>query len=134
MVEVTAAILYRGGEILLCQRPKGKRCAFLWEFPGGKVEDGETPEECLVRECREELGVVIKVERPVQQVVYEYPDITVNIHFYMCQLIAGEPACIEHNRIQWFTLDEAANLPLCPADRKMMDLSEPEIRRYLIRK
>ncbi len=131
MTEVTAAIIYRDGKLLLCQRAEGKSRELLWEFPGGKIEPHETPEQCLVRECREELGIQIGTESLVRKVVYEYPDITVHVHFYMCRLIDGEPACIEHNRIQWFTLDEAVKLRLCPADRKMLDLSEAAIRRYL---
>jgi len=134
LTEVTAAIIIRDGKLLLCQRAKGKRCELLWEFPGGKVEDGETPEACLARECREELGIAIKTEHLVNQVVYEYADITVRIHFYICALAAGEPVCREHNRIDWFLLDEAKKLLLCPADRKMIDSSEAEIRTYLQRK
>ena len=61
MVEVAAALLFFGNEILICQRPKNKGNALLWEFPGGKLEPGETPEECLIRECREELGITISV-------------------------------------------------------------------------
>lgn len=128
MIEVTAAIIQRDDKLLLCQRPKGKRCELLWEFPGGKIECNETPEECLVRECHEELGIIIKAEQLVQEIEYAYPDITVNIHFYICKLIDGEPACIEHNDIQWLTLDEILKLPLCPADNKMLSLAAEDIR------
>lgn len=132
MVEVTAAIIHSNGKLLICKRAKGKRCELLWEFPGGKIEVGETPEECLVRECHEELGITIKAEKLVKQVEYEYPDITVYIYFYLCQLIDGEPACIEHDDIQWHTLDEILNLPLCPADNKMLILSADDIRNMFI--
>lgn len=131
LIQVTAAIIQRDSKLLLCQRPKGKRCELLWEFPGGKIEADETPEECLARECNEELGITIKAERPAQEVVYAYPDITVNIHFYFCKLISGEPVCIEHNDIQWFTLDEISKLSLCPADKKMLNLISDKIKGYM---
>jgi len=131
LIDVTAAIIYRDGKLLLCQRPEGKRCELLWEFPGGKIERNETPEECLVRECREELGIIIEVEQFVQEVMYAYPDITVNIHFFICKLIDGEPVCFEHNNIQWFAPDELTKLQLCPADQKMLNLSAADIRQFL---
>ena len=71
MIDVTAAVIARGGRMLLCQRPQGKRCAGLWEFPGGKAEPGETLEMCLVRECREELGVELSVGRALACVVLD---------------------------------------------------------------
>lgn len=91
MIEVTAAIIHNDGKLLICQRPKGKRCDMLWEFPGGKIEAGETPEECLARECQEELDVTIEAEQQLGEVEYDYPGITVNIHFYICKLVDGMP-------------------------------------------
>lgn len=132
MIQVTAAIIKKNGKLLLCQRPAGKRCALLWEFPGGKIEVGETPEECLARECYEELGITIGVERFAQEVTHAYPDITVNIHFYFCKLVSGDPVCIEHNDIQWFALDEVSKIPLCPADAKMFNLIFEDISKYLV--
>lgn len=131
MIQVTAAIIQRDRKLLLCQRPKGKRCELLWEFPGGKIELGETPEECLARECYEELGIVIETEKLIGEVEYTYPDITVNIYFYLCKLVDGEPVCYEHNNIKWFTVDELLKLPLCPADNKMLNLVLEDIKGYL---
>lgn len=131
MIEVTAAIIHKDGKLLICQRPRGKRCEMLWEFPGGKIEAGETPEECLIRECQEELGVAINTDRLLRRVEYEYPEFIVNIYFYICKLVDGEPIYIEHNDIQWLTLDKILNLPLCPADKKMLNLEEKEIRKYI---
>jgi 8-oxo-dGTP diphosphatase len=131
MIEVTAAIIHNEGKILICQRPRGKRCEMLWEFPGGKIEDGETSEECLIRECREELGITIVPEKMIQEVKYDYPDVSVNIRFYMCKFVDGEPTCLEHNDIQWLTLEEILNLPLCPADKKMLKLTEQEICEFI---
>lgn len=131
MIQVTAAIIHNDGKLLLCQKPKGKRCELLWEFPGGKIDHDETPEECLIRECSEELGVIIKTEQLVQEVEYEYPDINVNIHFFLCTLVEGEPKCIEHNDVRWFTLNDILKMPLCPADRKMFNQSFDKIKMYL---
>lgn len=131
MIEVTAAIIHNDGKLLICQRPRGKRCEMLWEFPGGKVENGETPEECLVRECREELGITIDPEKLIQEVKYDYPDVTVNIRFYMCKFVDGELTCIEHNDIRWSALSEIMELPLCPADNEMLRDSKEEIRKIL---
>lgn len=122
MIDVTAAIIYKDNKFLICQRPKGKRCELLWEFPGGKVEYGERLEEGVIRECYEELGVIIKPEKLFCIVNYEYPDIIVNIHFYICKIIEGKPICIEHNELQWLTLDEIIKLPLCPADEDMLSI------------
>ena len=132
MIQVTAAIIQKNGKLLLCQRLKGKRCELLWEFPGGKINPGETPEKCIVRECYEELNIIIEAERLVREVDYAYSDIAVNIQFYFCKLIDGEPVCIEHNDIKWLTLDNISRLPLCPADYKMLSLASEDIRRYLV--
>lgn len=131
MTEVTAAIIHKSGQLLICQRPKGKSCEMLWEFPGGKIEGGETLENCLIRECQEELGVIVKPEVPIRIVEYKYPNITVNIHFFCCKLVEGEPRCIEHNDIQWRIPDEIIKLPLCPADKIMLELSLDDIKKHI---
>lgn len=131
MVHVTAAIIERDGKLLLCQRPSGKRCEFLWEFPGGKIESGETPEEALARECKEELDIEIRTEKLVEEVIYQYPEITVSIGFYFCKIIDGEPICLEHKEIRWVGLDGLVDLPLCPADEKVLKLAIKNIKDYL---
>ena len=70
-LEVTAAIIRQNGKILICQRPAEKNCGLLWEFPGGKIEGGETGEQCIVRECQEELGVTLSVERELTDITYD---------------------------------------------------------------
>lgn len=122
MIEVTAAVIHRDGKLLICQRPKGKRCELLWEFPGGKIEPGETPEECLIRECQEELGIAIKPERLLGTIKNDDTEVTVNIHFFLSSIVSGAPACLEHNNIQWCTMDEIVHLPLCPADSEMLSV------------
>ena len=122
MLEVSAAVIQQKGKILICQRPANKYCGLLWEFPGGKIEIGETGEQCIVRECQEELGVILSVKCKLTDVVYEYPDHTIHLHFYLCNIIMGDPKKNEHNAIAWITPDEVAKYEFCPADKKMLRL------------
>ncbi len=120
MVEVTAAIICKRGRVLICQRPADKRCGLLWEFPGGKLEEGETGEQCIRRECREELAAELAEIRPFAEVVYEYPGYAVHIQFYTAKLAAGEPVRREHAAFRWIKPEEAAEIEFCPADAKML--------------
>ena len=101
VLEVTAAIIRKNGKVLICQRPANKNFGLLWEFPGGKIEAGETGEQCIVRECQEELGVTLRVERKFTDIVYEYSDRVVHLHCYLCEIITGVPEKREHNAITW---------------------------------
>ena len=89
MTEVVAALLRQDGKFLICQRPAHKARGLLWEFPGGKVEPGETMAQALARECREELGVTVAVEEPVAQVVHEYPDLTIRLTLLAAVITGG---------------------------------------------
>ncbi len=120
MIEVTAAIIRKAGKVLICQRPADKACGLLWEFPGGKIEPGESGEECIVRECQEELGVTLRVERELTDVVYEYPQRTVHLHFYICDIVEGIPDKKEHNDIVWIEPVDISKYEFCPADAKML--------------
>ena len=122
MLEVTAAIIQQNGKILICQRPANKSCGLLWEFPGGKIEAGETGEQCVVRECQEELGVTLLVERKLTDIVHEYSDRTVHIHFYLCCIVAGVPKKKEHNAIVWIAPYEVNKYTFCPADARMIQI------------
>jgi 8-oxo-dGTP diphosphatase len=124
MIEVTAAVIIRNGEFLICQRPKGKSCELLWEFPGGKIEPGETGEQCIIRECQEELGVTLNVLKKLTDVTYDYPDRTVHLHFYITEIIAGELTRKEHNAFAWVTPDEINKYQFCPADAKMLSTAQ----------
>lgn len=116
MLEVTAAIICRAGKVLICRRPAGKRCALLWEFPGGKIERGETGEQCVVRECREELGVAVRVVRAFADVV----EGDVHLHFYVAHIVSGEVQCKEHAQLLWISPEQAKAYSFCPADAKML--------------
>ena len=116
MTEVVAALLWAGGRFLIGQRPAHKARGLLWEFVGGKVEPGETPEQALVRECREELGVTVSVGGVFMEVTHTYPDITVHLTLYHAALAQGVPQRREHAQLRWITPAEIPQYAFCPAD------------------
>ena len=119
MIEVVAALIWDGDRFLICQRPEHKARGLLWEYVGGKVEPGETEEEALIRECREELGVTITVGDVFMDVVHEYPDITVHLTLFHAQIVSGEIRLLEHNAVAWITPDEIPHYAFCPADKEI---------------
>ena len=120
MTEVVAALIWDGDRFMACQRPAHKSRALLWEFVGGKVEPGETKEEALIRECREELDVTVAVEDVFMEVTHEYPDLTVHLTLFNARIAEGVPRKLEHNDIQWLTIDEIDRFPFCPADEEIL--------------
>lgn len=116
-MNVVAALIRRRDTWLLCQRPMGKARAGLWEFPGGKVEPGETQEAAILRECREELGAELTCFGPLMTVTYAYPEVTVRLTLMDCRESGGEIRRLEHQDMRFVTLEEAGALALCPADR-----------------
>lgn len=116
MIEVVAALIWRQGKFLICQRPRDKKRALLWEFVGGKVEEGETKKQALVRECMEELAVTVSVQDIFCEVSHVYPDITVHLTLFNAQIVEGEVQMLEHNDMAWITPDEIDNYEFCPAD------------------
>lgn len=121
VTEVVAALIWRGKEFMICQRPAHKARGLLWEFVGGKVEPGETGEQALVRECREELGVTVSVGEPFMEVTHTYPDITVRLVLFHASIVEGEPQMLEHNDIRWITADEIRQYAFCPADEEILE-------------
>ena len=121
MVEVVAALIWDNKKFIICQRPTTKSCALLWEFVGGKVEKGETKEEALIRECREELGVTLSVGDEFIDVTHEYPDITVHLTLFHASISEGTPKKLEHNDIKWITPAEIPNYDFCPADTEILE-------------
>ena len=99
MVEVVAAIIWDKNKFLICQRPAGKARGLLWEFVGGKVEKGETKEQALIRECREELEIGITVGDVFTDVIHRYPDIDVHLTLFNAKITEGTPVMLEHNDI-----------------------------------
>ncbi|UWG95420.1 (deoxy)nucleoside triphosphate pyrophosphohydrolase [Dehalobacter sp. DCM] len=113
---VTAAIIRKGDDILICQRAEGGSCSLLWEFPGGKQEVGETLKACLIRECLEELGVVIHVEDIYSQVNYTYGEKEMAFTFFHAHIISGQLKKRVHQDIRWVKRDELKAYEFCPAD------------------
>ena len=119
MTEVVAALIWDGDRFLICQRPEHKARGLLWEYLGGKVEAGETKQEALIRECKEELDVVISVGDVFMDVVHEYPDITVHLTLFHARIASGEIKLLEHNAVAWITPDEIPHYAFCPADKEI---------------
>ena len=120
MVEVVAALIWRNGKFMICQRPSTKSCALLWEFVGGKLEKGEIKEQALIRECREELAVTLSVGDVFMDVVHEYPDLTVHLTLFNATIAEGVPQKLEHNDIKWITPSEIPSYEFCPADEEIL--------------
>ena len=121
MTEVVAALIWDGDRFLACQRPANKARALLWEFVGGKVEQGETKEEALIRECKEELDITVSVGDVFMEVDHEYPDIFVHLTLFNCTIASGVITMLEHNDIKWITPDEIPLYEFCPADKDILD-------------
>ena len=120
MTEVVAALIWRGDKFMICQRPAHKARGLLWEFVGGKVEQGETIEDALIRECKEELNVLLSVGDVFMDVVHEYPDLTVHLTLFNAIIAEGEPQKLEHNDIKWISPSEIQNYNFCPADEEIL--------------
>jgi len=120
MVQVVAALIRNGDKFMIFQRPVTKTRAFQWEFVGGKVEKDETLEEALIRECREEIGVTVKVGDIFMEVDHEYPDITIHLTLFNAEIVDGIPQKLEHNDIRSITPDEIPQYRFCPADDEIL--------------
>ena len=116
MLVVAAAVVERGGRVMLCQRLPEAHNGLKWEFPGGKLEPGETPEAALARELEEELGIVVAVGRVRDAVYHRYPDRDVLVLFYGCAIQSGEPATVECNAIAWAKPEELNRYDFAGAD------------------
>ena len=115
-VEVVAALIRRDARFLICQRPEHKARGLLWEFAGGKVEEGESPAGALIRECREELAVTLQVGALFMELTHSYPDITVHLRLFEATLAQGEPQKLEHADLRWVRAGEMPAYAFCPAD------------------
>ena len=120
ITEVVAALIWDNDKFMICQRPAHKARGLLWEFVGGKVEPGETKEQALIRECREELAVTLAVGDVFMDVVHKYPDLTVHLTLFYATIAEGEPQKLEHNDIQWIEPSEIPNYAFCPADEEIL--------------
>ncbi|MBE6987255.1 MAG: (deoxy)nucleoside triphosphate pyrophosphohydrolase [Ruminococcaceae bacterium] len=120
MTNVVAALVWDGDRFMICQRPANKAQALLWEFVGGKVEKGESKTDALIRECKEELDIIVEPQDIYMELVHEYPDITVRLTLYNSIIKEGEPKLLEHNDIRWITASEIGQFDFCPADEEIL--------------
>ena len=120
MTEVVAALIWKNNKFMICQRPAHKARGLLWEFVGGKVKQGETKEQALIRECKEELNIILSVGDAFMDVIHEYPDLTVHLTLFNANIAKGEPQKLEHNDIQWITPGEIGKYNFCPADEGIL--------------
>jgi 8-oxo-dGTP diphosphatase len=120
MTDVVAALIWEGDRFLACQRPAHKARGLLWEFVGGKVEPGESLEDALIRECREELDITVAPRDVFMEVIHEYPDLTVRLTLFNATIAEGTPKALEHHDIRWITVREIDGLEFCPADEEIL--------------
>jgi mutator protein MutT len=120
-IEVSAALIFHDGRLLITQRHVGSHLGGLWEFPGGKREAGETFEACLVREIREELGVEIAVGELFEEVRHDYPEKSVHLKFFLCKLIAGEPQALDCAAVKWIDVAGLTAHEFPAADERLLE-------------
>jgi 8-oxo-dGTP diphosphatase len=122
VIDVTAAILIENGRVLIARRKPGSPRSGLWEFPGGKVDPGEAPEECLKREIKEELGLDVVVAGFFGESVHAYADMTIRLIAYRVRIRAGELRLRDHSEITWAAAEELAGYRFAPADMPFVEM------------
>jgi 8-oxo-dGTP diphosphatase len=120
VIEVSAGLIFRSGKILITQRHAGAHLGGLWEFPGGKREAGETFEECLVRELREELGIEVEVGELLESLTHAYPEKTVVLKFFRCRWKQNEPRALDCLDLKWVTAGELRAYEFPAADARLL--------------
>lgn len=122
VIEVSAGLIFHGGRLLITQRPSTGHLAGLWEFPGGKREPGESFEQCLVRESREELGVDVRIGDLLDEISHPYPEKTVHLRFYRCELDdGGEPRPLGCQAVAWIERAELDRYSFPAADARLLE-------------
>jgi mutator protein MutT len=120
-VEVAAGLVFRDGKLLITRRSAGAHLAGLWEFPGGKREAGETFEQCLHRELREELGIEVQILALLEDIVHDYPERSVRLKFYHCRWLRHEPKPILCQSLAWITPGQLSQYAFPAADARLLD-------------
>ena len=121
MIKVVAGILQKDNKILIARKAPGKALEGYFEFPGGKIEEGETPEESLVRELMEEMSIKVKVNKYVGESIYDYGNIVISLKGYTAEILEGEITLTDHDMYKWVTLSEIKDYKLAPADMPLVD-------------
>lgn len=120
IILVSAALIIADEHVLICQRPAGSRLGGYWEFPGGKLEPGESPRRALMREAEEELGVEIEVGRPYDVLYHSYDFGEVLVMLFKSRILTGQPQALHHERILWAGVEELRSLRFLPADQELV--------------
>ena len=116
MTTVTAAIIICSNKILITRRAQGKYLAGYWEFPGGKLNDGETQKECLTREIKEELDICVEPHTFFMENTHHYSDRTILLKAYLCKYVSGDITLKDHDQMAWVSIHELSNYKFSPAD------------------
>ena len=119
-IEVVAAVILQDGKLFATQRGYGEWKDW-WEFPGGKIESGETPEEAMKREIREELATEIEVKELLTTIDYDYPKFHITMHCFLCTIHNGQPSLLEHEDARWLEMDELDGVRWLPADKDVIE-------------
>ena len=126
--EVVVAVAFdKDGRFLMTSRPEGKVYAGYWEFPGGKIEPGETPQQALKREIREELDAEIAVGDLIGTIEYDYPTFHLSMDCFWCEVVSGELVLKEAEAARWLTKEELDSVPWLPADQLLLAQIRPEL-------
>ena len=128
-VRVVAALILNQDQVLATQRGYGE-FKDGWEVPGGKIEPGETPEQAIKREIREELATDIRVEQPLTTVEYDYPSFHLSMECFICKVERGNPTLLEHEAARWLSYDELDDVEWLPADQLVVT----EFNKYLVKR
>ena len=131
MFIVTAAAMVKNGKILIAQRQAGSHMEYKWEFPGGKLEPDETPEECIVREIKEELDMDIEVKDIYKVVKFKYEEKDILLLCYLCRVLKGEGKTLECNDFRWVGREELADFEFVPADVAVVEKLTRDERLFL---
>lgn len=121
MLTVVAGVVERGGRLMLCRRRPEASNGSKWEFPGGKIEPGESPEAALARELKEELDIGVRVGRVADAVYHRYPDRDVLLLFYRCEILDGEPRAVDCSAVEWAAPEALRGYDLAAADRRFVE-------------
>lgn len=131
-IHVACAIIEREGRVLAAQRSRSMSMPLKWEFPGGKIEAGESPKACLERELAEEMGVGVAIQRVMLPCVHRYPTFTITLYPFVCTIVSGEITLNEHRAIAWLTPEEMTALTWTAADAPIIEAYRRELRGFPI--
>lgn len=130
MIDVTCAIIIIDKKILATRRARGLHLEGMWEFPGGKIERGETAEECIVREIREELNVEIRIFKSLMPVEHHYPEKSIRLIPFLCEITSGNLILTDHSEFRWLSSEEIDLMNWAAADREIIHLNREQFMAF----